>query len=210
MNRYKKRLVKDGIVIPIIIAVIATALFFTVMHKISGEFPFANNTVSISDYEKAEIIEAQPLELSGSTFSKKDIPQIAANTVIGSIEAKGTSMSLIYNSNDVNAVGRMNISKDSKLFGEVGTVFAFCYKADAAFLKSLAAGDTLNINTHYGSFIYEVVKIDTVNDLSLAHEQGDGVGRALVLCTDNSNKSGISDEYLTVTCTMTSGTQVTE
>lgn len=210
MNHYKKRLIKNGIVIPLIIAIIATALFFAVLSLYKDEFPFVNNTVSISDYEKAELVEAQPLKLSGNTVSKKDIPQIAANTIIGSIEAKDSSMPLIYNSNDVNAVGRMNISKDSKLFGEVGTVVASCYKANADFLKSLSVGDTLNVDIHYGSFIYKVIKTDVVDDLSLVEKQGDGVGRALVLYTDNSNEIGISNKYLTVTCTMTDGIQITE
>ena len=210
MNHYKKRLVKNGIIIPIIIAVILALLFFAVLYSFSDEFPFANNTVSISDYEKSEIIEAQPLEISGNTVSKKDIPQIADNIVIGSIETKDLSLPLIYNSNDANAVGRMNISKDSKLFGEVGTVFASCYKANSDFLKSLSVGDALTVNTYYGSFVYEVAEIDVLSDFFLVNKQGNGIGRALVLCTDNSDEIGISEEYLTVTCTMTSGIQITE
>ncbi|MCH5321820.1 MAG: hypothetical protein J1E36_08640 [Eubacterium sp.] len=210
MNHNKKRLVKNGIIIPIIIAVILTLLFFAVLHSFSDEFPFVNNTVSISDYEQAQIIEAQPLELSGNIISKKDIPQIADNTVIGSIDTTDSSIPIIYNSNEVNAVGRMNISKNSKLFGEVGSVFASCYKGNSDFLKSLSVGDKLAVNTYYGSFVYEVAEINIIDDYSLVNKQGDGIGRALVLCTDNSDEIGISEEYLTVTCTMTSGMQITE
>lgn len=210
MDHFKKRLIKNGIIIPIIISVAAAALFFAVLYLYSDVFPFTDNTVSISDYEKAEIVEAKPLELVGSTVSRKDIPQIAPNTVIGSIKSGDSSLPLIYNSNDVNAIGKINLSNDSKLFGEIGTVLASCYKSDADFLKSMSVGDILNVNTHYGSFAYEVTETDAVNDLLLVKKQGDGIGRALVLYTDNNDKAGMSDEYFTVTCKMTSGTKITE
>lgn len=210
MEHFKKRLVKNGIIIPVIIAVIMSALFFAVLSVFSDEFPFTDNYVSISDYEKAKIIEAEPIKPGKSEISKRDIPTIAPNTVIGEIEAKGVKMPLIYDANDVNAMGKMNISGDSRLFGETGTVAASCYKADANFLKSMSDGDTLNINTHYGGFTYEITKINTINDLSLVKKQGDGVGRALVLYTDNSDKMGITNEYLVITCIMTSGIHITE
>ncbi len=210
MDHFKKRLIKSGIIIPVIISVASAVLFFAVLYIYSDVFPFSDNTVSISDYEKAEIVEAQTLALKGNTVSKSDIPQISPNTVIGSIEAGDSSLPLIYNSNDVNAMGKINVSNDAKLFGEIGTVLASCYKSDADFLKSMSAGDILNVNTHYGSFTYEVTETDAVNDFLLVKKQGDGIGRALVLYTDNSSEIGMSDEYFTVTCKMTSGTQITE
>ena len=210
MDYFKKRLIKNGIIIPIIIAVAVSALFFAVLSVISDEFPFTDNTVSISDYEIAEIVEAEPFEFDGSIVNRRDIPPISPNTVIGSIDAGDSSLPLIYNSNDVNATGKINISKDSKLFGEIGTVLASCYKSDADFLKSMSVGDILNVNTHYGNFTYEVTGIDAVNDFLLVKKQGDGIGRALVLYTDNNDKIGMSDEYFTVTCKMTSGIQITE
>lgn len=211
MDRYKKRLIKNGIVLPAIIAVVAAVLFFAVLGMLKSAFPFTEKAVCIAEYEKADIITAEKAEPEGNgAISKNDLPALSPNTLIGSAEANGKSLELIYDANEVNALGRLNISGDSKLAGETGTVFVSCYKADADFIKSLKVGDTVELNITYGSYKYEVAAVTETDNPSLAKKQGDGIGRALVLYTDKSSGSGISDRCIAVVCEMTDGRPVTQ
>lgn len=210
MNHYKKRLIKNTILIPIIAAVITTALFFVALTVFSSQFPFTKNNVSLSSYEQADVMNAESVDRNGGTVSKKDIPPISSNTVFGKAEANGKSIELIYDANDVNALKRLNIPKGSKLVGETGTVFSTCYKSDADFIRLLKVGDEIELTVNYGSYSYEVINVKTVDSLNLAQKQGDGIGRAFVLCTDGNDDVGISDSYFTVVCKMTGGKAVTE
>lgn len=212
MNRYKKDLIINGIIIPAIAAVVLTALFFAVLNNFSKDFPFIRNTVIVSDYERADVTEAETLTLQseGDSISKTDLYAPTDNMILGSANANGNSLELIFNANDVNAIKRLNIASDSKLVGETGTVFATCYKSDSQLVKSLKIGDIVNLDVNYGSYAYKVTAVTAANSLADAKKMGDGIARALVLCTDSSNSIGISDSYLTVVCEMTSGKAVTE
>lgn len=210
MNHNQKRFVKNSIVIPLIIAIVAAGMFFVVLNILSDEFPFTSDMLYASDFDGSEIIVPDFNILTDDSISKSDIAIPVDNMLVGSIDAKGKSLELIYNANAVNALGRFNILPDSKFVGEIGTAFAQCYKADANFMNQLNKGDKINVNTYYGNFVYEVTNIQICNSVLDAKKLGDGVGRALVLCTDGNNGVGMSDSLLTVVCKMTSGPKVTE
>ena len=114
MNHYKKRFIKSGIVIPIIVAVIVTALFFAVIYNISFAFPSSDKSVILADYEKSEIITPETLNIKSDEIKKAEIPALSANTLVGTAKANGQTLELIFNANDVNAVKKLNISGNSK------------------------------------------------------------------------------------------------
>lgn len=210
MNHNKKRFVKNSIIIPLIIAVAAAGVFFVVLNIFSDEFPFTSDMVYASDFDNGEVIVPDNKILTDASVSKSDIAVPVDNMLVGSLDAKGKSLELIYNANAVNAVGRFNILPDSKLAGEVGAVFVQCCKSDADFIYQLNKGDTVKVNTYYSNFVYEVINIQICSSVSEAKKLGAGVGRALVLCTDGNNGVGMSDSMLAVVCEMTSGPKVTE
>jgi hypothetical protein len=210
LDRYQKRLVKDGIVIPIIIAVIATILFYSVFQAYKPQLPFVDEVAKISDYEKSDVQTAQAVIIDSETISKYELPALESNTIVGNIEVNGNSMELIYDADDINAVGRMNISNDSKFVGEVGQAYISCYKEDNDFVKSLKVGDVVNVDMYYGSYQFKVSATANISSASLAKKQGDGYGRAIVLYTDAENEIGISDNYATAVCEMTDGIAVVQ
>ncbi len=210
MDHYKKRFIKSGIVIPIIAAVIITALFFAVIYNISFAVPSAGKSVILADYEKSEIITPKTLNIKSNEIKKEDIPTLSSNTLVGTAKANGQTLELIFNANDVNAVKKLNISENSKLIGETGCVFASCYKQNSDFVKSLKAGDRIELQLFYGNYEYEVTDIKTSISLSDAEKSADGTGRAFVICTDNSSSVGISNQYLTAVCKLTDGKIITQ
>lgn len=210
MDRYKRKFIKNAVVLPLIVAVVATALFFAALRIFDSEFPFTQNISIFAEYEKSDVMTAESSAFDDQSINKNDLPVFSANTILGSAQANGNTIEIIFNANEVNAVGRLNVSADSKWIGETGTVFCSCYKADAKFVRSLAIGDTIDIDIAYGGYKYQVVKISTADSLRLAEKQGDGIGRALILCTDADKNEGISNSYLTVVCEMTGGKPIEE
>lgn len=210
MSHNEKRFVKNSVVIPLIIAVIVVGIFFIVLNSFSDEFPFVSNMIYASEFESSEVLTTDKLEVSGNTVSKSVITSPKDNMLVGSIDANGASYELINNANAVNAVGRVNILPGSKLIGEIGSAVAQCYKEDAGFINQLNEGDVLKVNTYYGDFVYEVTEIQICDSVFEAEKLGDGIGRALILCTDADSGVGISDSVLAVVCQMTDGQKVTE
>ena len=208
MNHSRKKYIKYGIIIPIIAAVVAVLLFFAVFSVFKDEFPFMKTPACFADYDEAKVLTAEQVDLGAKTVQRKDISEIADNTVIGSIRAKGNELELIYGPNSFNAIGRCALSSQGKLFGETGTVLLSCYKADSEFVKALEIGDEVKADVNYGSYAYEVIDIKTVKDTEPVDLMGDGIGRAMVLYTDVTKSKGISNTYIVVICRMTDGVEI--
>ncbi len=209
MERYKKRYVNNGIIIPTVISVILTVLFFVILNLASGNIPFVKDTVEVASYDSAEISRAEQLEISDNSISRSKAKALDSNTTFGSISIGQTEYPLIYDANEVNAMGKFNMETDSIVIGDVGSAFLSCYKSDSAGLKALKAGDIINIETHYGSFVYQVVDTKSAAASKL-DSVGDGIGKALVLYTDGTKSVGISNRYFCVICRMVSGTEITQ
>lgn len=208
MDRYKIKFIKNAVIIPLIAAVVTTALFFALTATFKSEFSFLREDTALCDYEKEETLTAEKIDIGAENIKSSDIPLYAPNTILGSVTADYGTMELIYDANEVNALGRINISSGGKLVGETGTMVCTCYKADAQFVKSLKTGDTVDIDFPYGKYTYTVAKTSKADSLSNAAKQADGIGRAMVICVDDGDGVGISDDYLAVVCQMTDGNAV--
>ncbi|MDD6728728.1 MAG: hypothetical protein PUE08_05870 [Eubacteriales bacterium] len=209
MNHDEKRLIKYSALIPVIVAVVLSAVFCAVLANI--DFPFTDRTVSLADYQKEEIKEPSEFQGDfGETIKRGDIAGcVSDNTIIGDISIENTSFPVIYNANEVNACGKLNIVNDA-FIGETRRSFAEIYKNDSSMLKMLAKGDTVTVTTFYSVYDYEVVDTMTVSNYSQLKRCGEGIGNAVVLFTDNSVGPGISNEYFVCVCKMISGSKVTE
>lgn len=209
MERYKRKYIKNGVIIPAVIAVAMTALFFIVLNIVSGGFPFVKDTVEVASYEKAEILQADKVDISGNIVKRSDAEISQSNTVFGSITIAQKEYPLIYDANEVNAMGKFNMQGNSTVIGDTGSAFLSCYKSDSAQLKALKTGDEINIQTHYGSFVYRVDYTKYVLPSTL-DSVADGVGKALVLYTDGSRGVGMGGNYFCAVCHKASGTEVVQ
>lgn len=203
----EKRLIRYGVVIPVIVALVLSVISCAVLA--GADFPFTQRMVYFSDYQQTDI--KQPSEFGGElgeTVKKQDIMScISDNTIIGSIAIENSEYPIIYNGNEVNASGKFNI-KNNILIGEAGICFAEIYKSESNMLKILAVGDTVNVSTFYSVYEYEVVDTLSVSNSSELSHCGMGYGRALVLYTDNSIGMGIGDDYYVCICKAVSGSRV--
>lgn len=208
MSKNEKRFIGCAAVLPLIVAVGLSAVFGVTVTRL--DFPFAEDTVRLAEYQKEEI---KPLPQftgeSGETVGKGDVYScLEDNMLMGDISLENSNYPIIYNANEVNALGKFNITGE-KVIGEVGVCRAEIYKNDSAMLRMLSEGDVLTVNTFYSVYEYEVVSAETVSgDTQLSH-CGEGIGRALVLYTDSSIGVGTGDEYYVCVCKMTSGGRVT-
>lgn len=207
MNHNQKTLLKDGIVIPIIIAVLIVVVFIVAIFNTNG-LPFKNNTVNLAQYQSAEITEINSDFSTQGTIKKSEISDIEDNTIIGEVVVSDSSFPLIYNANDVNAVGKFNLNKNKALIGETGSAFAEIYKTDSSKLRMLSKGDVITIDTFYSTYEYKIVDTLTVTSQSELFKSGDGVGHAVVFYTDASIDAGISNEYYVCVGKMISGNEI--
>lgn len=204
----EKRLVKYGVVIPVIIAVLISVVFCSVLEK--AFYPFSKAEIYLADYQPDEI--KQPLDYKGSsgeTVNRQDIAAcITDNTIVGNISVGNSDYPIIYNANEVNASGKFNI-KNNILIGETGVSFAEIYKNDSNMVKMLSKGDVVTVTTFYSEYEFKVIETLTASKNSQLSRCGEGIGSALVLYTDNSTGPGISNEKFVCVCEMISGARVT-
>lgn len=209
MERYKKRYIKNAVVIPVAVAIVVSALFFVLIYTNSSDFPSVNERLVLASYDSADISEAAEIEVHNNSVSRSKIDNLQSNMTFGNIRINQTDYPLIYDANEVNAVGKFNMDAGNTFIGDVGTAYVSCYKSDSKALKAVAIGDEIEIETNYGSFVYEVIKTTSADKSTLSHI-GDGVGRALVLYTDASQGAGIGSAYFCAVCQFADGTQITQ
>ena len=207
MTKNEKRLIKNGIVTPLIISIVLAIIYIASF----GNFVFNNNgktQITSSGYSNlSEITEFDGSPVA-DTISKSLLKSVVSNAIIGNIEIGNDSFDLINNADSFYALDRFNINVGSTLPGETGVCFADVYKNHASSIKLLAKGDTISINTFYSSYEYTVEDTYTAKNLHDLKNAGAGLGRALVLYTDNSVGAGISSEYFVCVATMKSGAKV--
>lgn len=206
MDRYRKKLINSAAILPAVIAVAATIIFFAVTGAL--DLPFTESESIFAEYESADTVTAQTVDIKESTIKKSELTLPKKNMVIGTVNYSDKSMELIFGANDKNAMDRFDLDPAGKLMGETGTTAASCYKNNASFLNSLKKGDTIEISTYYGDYRYRVVNTLVADNASQAVKAGDGIGKALVLYTDAENSPGISEQCFAVVCQMTEGRPV--
>lgn len=190
MTHKQKRLIVKGVATPLIIAILLSAVcipYFLNYPKL----PFVSEEAQLAQYGEEEIKQS---------VSSDD--GFEANTIIGSVSIYDSAFPLIFNANEVNANGKLNLMPYGALAGKTGTAYMELYKNDSAKLKLIGKGDIITISTYYGEYEYKVYDTRIINGLNSVKGSSTGLGNSLVIYTDNSMQAGISEEYFTVICTL--------
>lgn len=205
MTKNEKRLVLNGIFLPVVLAIILSVLFVGSVDILESNNSFINASVQNDEIKKVTSLD---IKEENGIIAKSSFQKLEANSIIGNVNFEDKSLPLIYNASTVNANDKFNIDLNSTLPGEIGPCFAQVYKNNSSKIKLASKGDLINIDTFYSSYEYEVIKTLTVkNDYELK-KVGAGLSRALVLYTDNSVGAGISNEYYVCVAVMKTGTKV--
>ncbi len=211
MTKNEKRLIKNGIVIPIVVSLLLAVCYvlisthFGIVDTQKTEIANIGSVESTSNVAK---FKAEGLEDGVKGTISISTEDIGENYPLGNIEIGNDTFDLMYKADSYNACDKFNINIGYTLVGEAGTCFAEVYKNHASSIKLLTKGDTININTVYSSYEYTVEDTYTVSNLHDLKNVGAGLGRALVLYADNSVGAGIGDEYFVCVATMKSGTKI--
>lgn len=209
MYSQNKKFIINAVIIPIVMAVIVTGVFFFLCHEILNGMVFKQEAFSLSDYSVNQLTSAPQLELSGNTISKGELSKISGNTVIGSAVIDEQTMEIVVDANEVNSAGRLNMSSDV-FVGENGTCFLYCNKKDNKNIRLMDKNDTLEITTIYGSYLFEVARIvNCDSDISLKNI-ADDIPRGLVIYTDSNTNIGFDNKYCAVVFRMLEGTEVVQ
>lgn len=205
MTKNEKRLVLNGIFLPVVLAIILSVLFVGSVDILESNNSFINASVQNDEIKKVTSLD---IKEENGIIAKSSFQKLEANSIIGNVNFEDKSLPLIYNASTVNANDKFNIDLNSTLPGEIRPCFAQVYKNNSSKIKLASKGDLINIDTFYSSYEYEVIKTLTVkNDYELK-KVGAGLSRALVLYTDNSVGAGISNEYYVCVAVMKTGTKV--
>ena len=212
MKYSEEKFVKHGIVIPLIIAVLITAMFFAAYNISLKSFVFKDRNFSLSDYTSSQIKNAdqQNITPADNKIKKSELTLYGSNTIIGNAVINEQSTPIILNGSDVNSAGRFNITDGSILPGEAGCVYMNCNKKDSAAVKMLTEGDIISVETYYGIFDYEMRETLIADNEIQLKKCADAYGRSIVIFTDSSNGYGISSSYYAVVAELVSNDIVVE
>lgn len=190
MTHKQKRLVVKGVITPLIIAILLCTVCIPYILNYP-KLPFVSQEAQLAQYSAQEIKQA---------VSSDD--GCEANAIIGSVSIYDSTLPLIFNANEVNANGKLNLMPYGALAGKTGTAYMELYKNDSAKLKLTGKGDIITVSTNYGEYEYKVYDTCIINGLDSVQDSSAGLGNSLVIYTDNSMQAGISEEYFTVICTL--------
>lgn len=212
MKHSEEKFIKHGVVIPLIIAVAVTALFFAVYNIALKSYVFKERNFSLSDYTFSQVNEAEQQNITpkNNEIQKSELTLYGDNTVIGNAVIYDSSTPIIFKGNDVNGAGRFNITDFSKLPGEAGCVYMYCNKKDSSAVKMLTEGDVISVETYYGIFDYEMRETLLVDNDSDLKKCADAYGRSMVIYTDAGNGYGLSNSYYAVIAELISDDVVVE
>lgn len=205
MTKNEKRLLINGIMLPVFIALILSILYVGIVDIYT---PGASQGTSVNQNGEVKEIDSFDVKEENGNIKKSSFDKLESNSLIGTITVSEESLPLIYDASDVNANEKFNINISNILPGEVGACFAEVYKNNSSKIKLAAKGDIINVDTFYSSYEYEVIDTFTANNKHELEKAGAGLSRALVLYTDNSVGAGISDQYYVCVAVMKSGTKV--
>ena len=205
MNRRQREFVKSGIAIPLIIAVIITISFFAVYKAVDASILFKEREFQLADYSYSDVVQADAYTPSSDVILKTELPVPDSNAIIGSARLGEQSVDIIYDGNDVNGAGRFNINADSRFIGESGCAYLSCPKSISGTVKSLENGDTVKIDTYYGSYEYKIVSITTADSELELTKAADEYGRCIAVYTDGSDGVGLNDKYYIAVGELVSG-----
>ena len=197
MTKNEKRLLINGILLPIFTAIILSVLYVGIINALTPDKGFQ---MAAEQGKQVNEITSFDIKEENGSIKKSSFNKLENNSVIGKISVGDESLPLIYKADKVNANERFNINIGSSLPGEIATCFAK--------IKLASEGDTINIDTFYSSYEYTIKSIYTAHNKHELKNAGAGLSRALVLYTDNSVGAGISNEYYVCVAVMKSGAKV--
>lgn len=212
MKHSEEKFIKHGVIIPLIIAVLMTAVFFAGYHISLKSFVFKERTFSLSDYTFSQLKEAEQQNITpkDNKIKKSELTLYSDNTVIGNAVIQEQSIPIILRSNDINSAGRFNITDADKLPGEAGCIYMQCNKKDSATIKMLTEGDIISVETYYGIFDYEMKESLLADNDNHLKKCADAYGRSIVIYTDDSNGYGLSNSYYAIIAELVSNDVVVE
>lgn len=209
MNSRYRKFIKTGLITPLIIGVILSAVFFLIFSQMYKTFPFYNRSISISNYETEEVKTVEDF-VTGGELRKSEMPALSKNTIIGNISFNNTDAEIIFDANEYNGSDRINISDDSVLFGQAGGTVLSANKLFFNDIKALKTGDVITVNSFYGEYKYKVLSTTAFNTVNDIQKADDSLSRSLIVYTDKESTPGISQGYYAVIGEMVSGTPVAE
>lgn len=209
MNSYKKKFLKNAIIIPIVIAVVMTILFFVSYNAVADNLIYKQGRISLSDYSYSELSEAEEIMSENGSVNKSDIMSVKDNTVIATADFDGQAMPVVYKANEVNSSGNLSLNGDI-FFGEAGVCCLYCNRKDNKNIRMLSENDTINIDSFYGDYSYRVVQVTACENEAQLGRVADSMSKALVLYTDSNTSIGINNSYCVVVCEMIDGIDVTQ
>lgn len=210
MNRKQKNLLMNGIILPAVIALAVTAVYFLILPSVKSQFPFQKEQIVLAEYENNEVnnIYKSPVNPDSSEIKRDALDSISENTVFAYAVIGGREYQIIYGADDKNSVGRLNADKNGVLPGEAGCVYLGAAKADGEEIRALKAGDVVKINTSYASYEYKIIETQTLGSKNDIPKLAEGVGRSAVFYTSSGENAGISDGYFAAAAEMSGGVEV--
>lgn len=208
MTKKQKDIITKGIIIPVTAALILTIISVVIIRTL--QLPYSNGSTSFADFSSEQITEINQFDGEVTDVIRRvDIGAIDSNTIIGSITISDSTYPLIFNANDVNAMGKMNIT--GKLIpGETGVSFMEVYKDEGAKLKLVNTDSVITISTFYNDYEYRVKSTFIAKNDDALSDAGVGMPSSVVLYTDNSMGIGIGSEKFVAVCELVSGTRVVQ
>ena len=117
MTKNEKRLVLNGIFLPVVLAIILSVLFVGSVDILESNNSFINASVQSDEIKK---ITSLDIKEENGIIAKSSFQKLEANSIIGNVNFEDKSLPLIYNASAVNANDKFNIDLNSTLPGEIG------------------------------------------------------------------------------------------
>lgn len=207
MNERERKFVRQGIVIPVIVAVIITALAFIIYSASSGTFLFKERSFVLAEYSESDVSTMDNYSPQGSEILKSELPSPGGNTVIGNASIGDSSFEIINAANETNGADRLCTDVRNGYTGEAGGAFLSCAKKNAAVLRMLEVGSNIELEMYYGSYEYRVADTKIVDENEL-YKAANEYSAAVVFYTDASTGVGVGSEYYAVVCERVNGSVI--
>ena len=208
-SRLTKGFIEKGIVFPLITAVAVTAVVFSLTPFAKHYVPFYKDELCLASFCEEKTVEAQKISPSQAAVSKASLGITEGNTEIGTLNADGQTLNLIYNADYYNTSKGDSLVSE-RLPGETGAAYIYGYKTQMQFLYNIEQGDTFTLSLCYGDYEFKVINADAVTGENNVLSRNPNVEHGIVIYTNCDEGAGISSKYYVVTAEMTSGAAVEE
>lgn len=208
-SRLSKSFIEKGVIFPLITAVAVTAVVFSLTPFVKHYVALYNEELCLASFCEEKTVEAQKISPSQAAVSKASLGITEGNTQIGTLNADGQTLNLIYNADYYNTSKGASLVSE-RLPGETGAAYIYGYKAQMQFLYNIEQGDTFTLSLCYGDYEFKVINADAVTGESNVFSRNPNVKHGIVIYTNFDEGAGICSKYYVVTAEMISGAAVEE